>query len=203
MPATEVVPVGMLGADYAIENGRFRIARILTGENWNPDLRAPLSAPGIDVSEGDYILAVNGTPVDATNIYKYFAGTGKKQTAPRVRAEGAGGAVSELRGIKAGTEGLARQRIERMLVEVDMGPRDELDAVKAMAAKARSEQEKLEKRILELEARLGVKAPPRPQSRTGKAKPAAKKAKAAAKSKSRPARKAAPKRKSPPRPPGR
>ena len=118
-------------------------------------------------------------------------------------AKVAGGAVSALSGIKAEIEVLARQRIERLLVEVDMVPRDEFDAVKAMAAKARSEQEKLEKRILELEARLGVKAPPRPQSRTGKAKPAAKKAKAAAKSKSRPARKAAPKRKSPPRPPGR
>ena len=118
-------------------------------------------------------------------------------------AKVAGGAVSALSGIKAEIEVLARQRIERLLVEVDMGPRDEFDAVKAMAAKARSEQEKLEKRILELEARLGVKAPPRPQSRTGKARPAAKKAKAAAKSKSRPARKAAPKRKAPPRPPGR
>ena len=109
-------------------------------------------------------------------------------------AKVAGGAVSTLSGIKAEVEVLVRQQIERLLVEVDMVPRDEFDAVKAMAAKARSEQEKLEKRILELEARLGVKAPARPQSPTGKAKPAAKKAKTAAKSKSRPARKAAPKR---------
>ncbi len=111
-------------------------------------------------------------------------------------AKVAGGAVSTLSGIKAEIEVLVRQQIERLLVEVDMVPRDEFDAVKAMAAKARSEQEKLEKRILELEARLGVKAPAKPKSRAGKAKPAAKKAKAAAKSKSRPARKAAPKRKS-------
>ena len=109
-------------------------------------------------------------------------------------AKVAGGAVSTLSGIKAEIEVLVRQQIERLLVEVDMVPRDEFDAVKAMAAKARSEQEKLEKRILELEARLGVKAPARPQSPTGKANPAAKKAKTAAKSKSRPARKAAPKR---------
>ena len=39
----------MLGADFAIENGRYRIKRIFTGENWNPELRAPLSAPGIRV----------------------------------------------------------------------------------------------------------------------------------------------------------
>ncbi len=105
-------------------------------------------------------------------------------------AKVAGGAVSTLSGIKAEIEVLVRQQIERLLVEVDMVPRDEFDAVKAMAAKARSEQEKQEKRILELEARLGVKAPARPKSQAGKAKPAAK-----SKSKSRTARKAAPKRK--------
>ena len=55
--------VGLLGADFAIENGRYRIKRIYTGENWNPELRAPLSAPGIQVSEGDYLLEVNGRPL--------------------------------------------------------------------------------------------------------------------------------------------
>ncbi len=56
-------PVGLLGADIAVENGRYRIKRILTGENWNPDLRAPLAAPGVDVHEGDYVLAINGNPL--------------------------------------------------------------------------------------------------------------------------------------------
>lgn len=118
-------------------------------------------------------------------------------------AKVAGGAVSALTGIKAEIEVLVRQQIERLLVEADMVPRDEFDAVKAMAAKARGEQEKLERRVRDLEARLGVKAPPKPQSRAGKVKAAAKKAKAAAKSKSRPARKAAPKRKPRPKPPKR
>src|SRR4030095_1827521 len=53
VPAEDPVSVGLLGADYTVENGRYRIKRIYTGENWNPDLRAPLSAPGIQVSEGD------------------------------------------------------------------------------------------------------------------------------------------------------
>ena len=118
-------------------------------------------------------------------------------------AKVAGGAVSALSGIKAEVEILVRQQIERLLVEVDMVPRDEFDAVKEMAAKARGEQEKLERRVRDLEARLGVKAPARPQSRSGKANPAVKKAKAAAKSKSRPARKPAPKRTPPPSPPRR
>jgi tricorn protease len=52
--------VGLLGADYTVEDGRYRIAHILRGENWNPKLRAPLTQPGIDVKEGDFLLAING-----------------------------------------------------------------------------------------------------------------------------------------------
>ena len=63
VPSEDPVSVGLLGADFAIENGRYRIKRIYTGENWNPDLRAPLSAPGIQVAEGDYLLEVNGRPL--------------------------------------------------------------------------------------------------------------------------------------------
>jgi tricorn protease len=76
---------GLLGADYAVEGGKYRIKHIYTGENWNPDLRAPLSAPGIDVSEGDYLLEVNGRPVAApANIYSYFEGAAGRQTMIRV-----------------------------------------------------------------------------------------------------------------------
>ena len=76
---------GLLGADYAVENGKYRIRRIYTGENWNPDLRAPLSAPGIDVAEGDYLLEVNGRPLAApTNVYSLFEGTAGHQTTIRV-----------------------------------------------------------------------------------------------------------------------
>lgn len=56
----ESVPVGLLGADLAVENDLFRIKRIYTGENWNPNLQAPLAAPGVDVHEGDYIISING-----------------------------------------------------------------------------------------------------------------------------------------------
>jgi tricorn protease len=79
--------VGLLGADYAIENGRYRIKRILGGENWNPELQAPLSAPGIQVSEGDYLLEVNGRPLTAaTSVYELFEGTAGKQTLLRVNS---------------------------------------------------------------------------------------------------------------------
>ncbi len=80
-PDVETVPVGLLGADLEAANGRYRIAKIYTGENWNPDLRAPLSGPGMDVREGDYLLAVNGVELTADmNPYSVFGRTADKQT---------------------------------------------------------------------------------------------------------------------------
>jgi len=85
LPGEDPVSVGLLGADFALENGRYRIKRIYTGENWNPELRAPLSAPGIQVAEGDYLLEVNGRPLTPpTNIYSMFEGSANRQTLIRV-----------------------------------------------------------------------------------------------------------------------
>ena len=76
MPDVDEVPVGLLGADFSIENGYYRIKKIYNGELWNPDLRAPLAMPGLDVQEGDYVVAINGTPVTASqNIYDLLAQT--------------------------------------------------------------------------------------------------------------------------------
>ena len=55
----------MLGADFALENGAYRLAKIHRGAAWDVDARGPLGRPGLDVKEGDYLLAVNGIPVDA------------------------------------------------------------------------------------------------------------------------------------------
>ena len=85
VPTENAAPVGLLGADLSMENGRYRISRIYSGENWNPDLRAPLSAPGIRVAEGDYILEVNGRPlVPPVNPYSLFEGTAGRQTIIRI-----------------------------------------------------------------------------------------------------------------------
>ncbi|HEY7784315.1 MAG TPA: PDZ domain-containing protein [Pyrinomonadaceae bacterium] len=85
IPGEDPVTVGLLGADFGIENGHYRIKRIYTGENWNPDLRAPLSSPGIQVSEGDYVLEVNGRALTPpTNPYSLFEGTAGRQTLIRV-----------------------------------------------------------------------------------------------------------------------
>ena len=60
------VSVGLLGADIAFENGAYRIARICGGAPWDVDARGPLNQPGIDVKEGDYLLAVDGVLVETT-----------------------------------------------------------------------------------------------------------------------------------------
>jgi tricorn protease len=84
-PTETPVPTGLLGADYTVENGHYRIHRIFSGENWNPDLRAPLSAPGVRVSTGDYLLEVNGQPVaPPMNVYEPFQGTAGHQVVIRV-----------------------------------------------------------------------------------------------------------------------
>ena len=59
-PEPPKVKGGLLGADFAVENGRYRFARVYDGESWNPDLRAPLTQPGVNVVAGEYLLAVNG-----------------------------------------------------------------------------------------------------------------------------------------------
>ena len=66
VPDPKRVPGELLGADYAIENGRYRFAKIYDGENWNPQLRAPLTQPGVNVQAGEYLLAVNGRNITAT-----------------------------------------------------------------------------------------------------------------------------------------
>lgn len=80
MPDVPQVQGGLLGADFAIENGRYRVARIYDNENWNPDLRSPLAVPGVNVNTGDYILAINGTELKAPdNIYRLLDGTANRQ----------------------------------------------------------------------------------------------------------------------------
>jgi tricorn protease len=75
------VAVGLLGADLASAEGKWRITRILRGQNWSPDLRAPLTEPGVDAREGDFIVSVNGKPVSARDEpFQAFEGTADRQT---------------------------------------------------------------------------------------------------------------------------
>lgn len=93
VPEPARVTGGLLGANYRIENGRYRFARIFNGENWNPNLRAPLTQPGVNVREGEYLLAVNGRELRAAdNLYSFFEGTANKSVILKVgpNADGTG-----------------------------------------------------------------------------------------------------------------
>src|SRR5919202_109970 len=85
MPEVKRVKGGLLGADYTIENNRYRFARVYNGENWNPQLRAPLTQPGVNVAAGEYLLAVNGKELKGTdNVYRAFEATAGKATILKV-----------------------------------------------------------------------------------------------------------------------
>ena len=100
-------------------------------------------------------------------------------------AKVANSAVSTLAGVKGEIESMVSQRLERFLADMDVVPRDEFEAIKAVAVKARAEQEKLEKRVARLEARLAAKPAAKSRTKAG-AKPAAKApSKAAAKPRKR------------------
>jgi len=90
-PKATPVRGGLLGADYKVENGRYRFKRIYDGENWNPDLRAPLTQPGVDVKVGDYLISVNGREVRAPeSVYSFFENTAGKQVKIKVSANADG-----------------------------------------------------------------------------------------------------------------
>lgn len=84
---------GLLGADYTIDNNHYKIKKIYGGLNWNPNMKSPLTQPGVNAKVGDYILAVNGKPVTAdANFYQYFENTAGKLTeltiGPNANGEG-------------------------------------------------------------------------------------------------------------------
>jgi len=73
------VPGGLLGADYSIENGRYRFTKVYGGLNWTPELRSPLTEPGVNVKAGEYLLAVGGRDVKPpANVYSFFENTSGK-----------------------------------------------------------------------------------------------------------------------------
>jgi tricorn protease len=105
MPEVKKTSTGLLGADYSIENGRYRFARVYDGENWNPDLRAPLTQPGVNVKAGEYLLAVNGRDLPASdNVYSYFGETAGKQVVLKVGPNPDGTGSREVTVVPVGDE---------------------------------------------------------------------------------------------------
>ena len=110
-PPSEQGKVGLLGADYTIENGRYRFSKIYQGENWNPQLRAPLTQPGVNVQEGDYLLAVNGRELHGTDeIFELFEGTADKSTVLKVGATADGKGARNVTVVPIENEATLRNR---------------------------------------------------------------------------------------------
>jgi tricorn protease len=81
MPDVPNANGGLLGADFVIDQGRYKIAKIYETETWNPELRAPLAQPGQNVKVGDYVVAINGEELKAPdNMYRLLDGTANRQT---------------------------------------------------------------------------------------------------------------------------
>jgi tricorn protease len=104
-PHPKPMNVGLLGADYSIENGRYRFAKVYNGENWNPGVEAPLTQPGVNVKAGDYLIAVNGRELHASdNIYSFFEETAGKQVVLKVGASPDGKDSREVTVVPVGSE---------------------------------------------------------------------------------------------------
>ncbi len=89
-PDVPRIKLGLLGAEFSRDpaSRAYRIDRILPGENWNDATRSPLTAIGVGVKEGEYILAVNGQPVaKLENLYQALIGTAGKQVTLRVNSK--------------------------------------------------------------------------------------------------------------------
>ena len=110
-PRPEAVPGGLLGCDYRVEDGRYRFARVLSGENWNPNLRAPLTQPGVNVKAGEYLLAVEGRELRGTdNVHAFLENTADKQVRIRVGPKPDGAGARDVTVVPVRDEGDLRAR---------------------------------------------------------------------------------------------
>jgi tricorn protease len=116
------VGVGLLGADYEIANGRYRFARVFGGLNWNPELRAPLTEPGVDVKTGLYLLAVAGREiVPPEEIFSRFENTVGKIVEITVATDAKGGGSRTVKVVPIADEATLRNRdwVEGNIRKVD------------------------------------------------------------------------------------
>lgn len=110
-PTPQGVSVGLLGADFEVAKGRYRIRRIYRGQNWNPGLRSPLTEPGVDARTGDYLISVNGRPLRSThNLYEAFENTAGKQVDLELAASADGSDARTVRVVPVADEQSLRQR---------------------------------------------------------------------------------------------
>ncbi len=110
-PEVKQVNVGLLGADYTIDHDRYRFAKVYFGENWNPDLRAPLTEPGVNVRQGEYLLAVDGRELHGNDdIYSFFIERAGKEVQLKVGPDPGGTNARTVTVVPIGNERTLRLR---------------------------------------------------------------------------------------------
>ncbi len=122
LETAKTVPGGLLGADYAVENGRYRFKKVYGGLNWNPQLRSPLTEPGVNVRAGEYLIAVRGQDVrPPANLFSFFENTAGKITEITVAPNADGSGARTVPVVPVENEATLRNRdwVEGNLRKVD------------------------------------------------------------------------------------
>lgn len=108
IPRARRISGGLLGADYVIRNNRYCLAKIYSGGIFNPQVKAPLAQPGLNVNEGDCILAVGGVDVtQSVDIQQPLEGTAEHPTSLRIAPAG-GANPRDITVVPTGNEGNLR-----------------------------------------------------------------------------------------------
>jgi tricorn protease len=108
-PAAPGATTGLLGADLAPDAGRYRLSRIYRGENWNPELRAPLTQPGARVRQGEYLLAIDGKELRAgENPYRLLEGKADRTVTLKVGPKADGTGAREVEVVPVASEAALR-----------------------------------------------------------------------------------------------
>jgi tricorn protease len=111
LETAKTVPGGLLGADYEVANGRYRFRKVYGGLNWTPDLRSPLTEPGVDVRAGEYLIAVSGRDVrPPANLFSFFENTSGKIVEITVGPNPDGTGARTVQVVPIASEGALRNR---------------------------------------------------------------------------------------------
>jgi tricorn protease len=107
----DFVPGGLLGADYEVADGRYRFKKVYGGLNWNPTLRSPLTEPGVDVVDGEYLLAVRGHALyPPENLYGRFENSAGKIIELTVGPDPDGAGSRTVQAVPVASESALRNR---------------------------------------------------------------------------------------------
>lgn len=110
-PDTDSVPGGLLGADFELADGRYKLRKVYGGLNWNGSMRAPLTEPGVRVNAGEYIISVNGNNLSSDdNIYRHFENTSGKMVELTVSSNADGSDARTVTVVPIGNESALRNR---------------------------------------------------------------------------------------------